>query len=195
MTLGTTGIHGSLVRGNLGGVRRGQQFTSEQVSQTQAYMTKSRAKTEEVSMAEAARRLGMTPQSVGMYSKRPDAPVRLKDGRFYCLWPAFPVWYRQELQRGREKPSGLEESRARKLAAEAELAELDLSERRGELLSTSVVRAGMQDIVTRLRGQVLALPSRFAPRTVNLQTLPASQGVWDDAARDVLQGLADGDGD
>lgn len=145
-------------------------------------------------MSEAARRLGMTSVSVGRIAERPGAPVLLKKSRRLCLWPEFPVWYRQQLVKERERPASFEEAKARKLQAEAELAELELEARRGDVVPIVSFRDEVRDLVRRTRAQLLAIPGRYAPRTAGKASLIESQRAWDAAVRDILNDLRDGDG-
>jgi len=152
------------------------------------------AKTEEISMREAAKRLGMTEAGLGQWAAKTGAPVALTKGRRFAVWPAFPIWYRQQLQSSREKPLGFEDARARKMQAEAELAELDLETRRGQVVALDLYRDEVRGLVRTIRAQLLAVPGRYAPRTAGKTTLPESQRAWDAAVRDILNDLRDGDG-
>src|ERR1044071_8754626 len=96
------------------------------------------ASDEEISIAEAAKRLGMTKQAIGQWAdKAPADAVSLKAGRRYLSWPAFPVWYRQRLSA--TQPEDFEKAKARKMAADAELAELELARIRGEQVPVAAV--------------------------------------------------------
>jgi len=147
----------------------------------------------EVSMNDAAENLGMTAQAVGVWATKPGAPVLMKGGRRYALWPAFPIWYRQQLQKDREKKPDFEDARARKTQAEAELAEIELEAKRGEVVTVQAYRDELRGVVTNIRAQLLAVPGRYAPRTAGLATLPESQRAWDAAVRDIMRELRDGD--
>ena len=145
-------------------------------------------------MREAAKRLGMTEAGLGQWAAKPGAPTALKKGRRFALWPAFPIWYRQQLQLNREKPQGFEEARARKMQAEAELAELELETKRGQVVALDLYRDELRGVVRTIRAQLLAVPGRYAPRTAGKTSLPESQRAWDAAVRDILNDLRDGDG-
>ena len=58
------------------------------------------------------------------------------------------------------------ESRARREAAEAEKAELDLAKLRGELVSVDEVRASLQRRIAGVREALLQLPARVVPLLV-----------------------------
>lgn len=148
-----------------------------------------------VSMNEAARRLGLTPQAVGMLANQcpPDCLSVVKGGKKGLIWPHFPVWLRQHWQRERKAPSTLDESRRRKLDAEAELAELEVAQRRGDLIDMAEAEKVYVRVLSRLRTTILNLPGRFASRTVGLESLMQSQVVWDKAMIEALKILSHDD--
>jgi phage terminase Nu1 subunit (DNA packaging protein) len=149
----------------------------------------------EVSLTQAAKWLGMTQQAAGQWAeKAPPEVVRVgKDGRRKLLWPSFPVWYRQRLKADRDTPTDFEEARARKTAAEAEMAELELARLRGEFVTADSFRERVRAIASTLRAQLMAAPGRYAARTVGLASLPDSQRAWDHAVRDILNELKEGE--
>lgn len=147
---------------------------------------------ERVSIREAGKRLGMTQQSIGQWAdKAPSDAVRLENGRRWLIWPQFPVWYRQRLQQNAE-PADFEKARARKMAADAELAELELARMRGEQVAVETYRAEVSGIATKIRAQLLAAPGRYSARIVGTSTLPEAQRHLDAIMRDVLKELAAG---
>lgn len=121
-------------------------------------------------MAEAGRRLGMTAQAVGMLAQDTAAPVVTRGGRRLCRWPEFPQWYRQKLSRP-EKPRDQEDAKTRKLAAEAELAELNLAVARGDFIAVEAVRGMVGPVFDTIRAKLLAIPGRVAPQMVAARTL------------------------
>ena len=155
-------------------------------------MSRGNASEREVSMTEAAEMLAMTQQGVGKWADQaPPELVKLKRGRKFLIWPGFMVWYRQRLQTSREKPTDFEEARARKMAADAELAELELAKTRGEQIELSEVRKTWERAASRIRAQLLAAPGRYSPRVVGIDSLPAAQRALDAIVRDVLTELKD----
>lgn len=149
---------------------------------------------EEVTYAEAGRRLGMTPNAIGLYAAREGAPVAMHGPRRTCLWPQFPVWWRRQIIESKEKPLNIAESEARIAAADAELKELKLQRERGEVLPMSLFHETIATIAATIRAQLLAVPGRYAPRTASMASLVESQAAWDSAVRDVLNDLRDGNG-
>lgn len=155
-------------------------------------MARGRSSQRDVSMSEAADMLAMTVQGVGQWAeKAPPDLVRLKRGRRYLVWPGFMIWYRQRLQTTREKPTSFDDAKARKMAADAELAELELARVRGEQVPVAEFRERVRDIATRIRAQLLAAPGRYSARVVGMTSLPAAQGALDAIVRDVLNELTE----
>jgi len=142
---------------------------------------------------EAAKRLGMTAQSLGMWAVRQGA-VGVRDGtrgREYH-WPDFPRWREEELTRkAREsaRPANLEEARQRFESARAEMAELELEKAKGNLIHRDVYMEAVVSIHQRIRAQVLALPSKVAPLMVGLGSIQEAAVLLERAARDVLAEL------
>ncbi len=82
-------------------------------------------------------------------------------------------------------------ARARRETALACMAELDLAERRGELIAVKQAREDVIDRLTTVRTLILGVPSRVAQRLPHLagEVVP----VLDDLLREALEELADED--
>lgn len=148
-----------------------------------------------VSQSEAARRLGMTPQALGRWTDRPGAPVELTKGRPYCVWPDFPKWRDAELTRKAKEeagPADFEKAKARKMAAEAELAEMELARARGELVTVADAGERLAKILERVRSRLVAFPGKLAPRLVGVDTAMEARGVLEGAVAEVLTELSSG---
>lgn len=78
-------------------------------------------------------------------------------------------------------------SEARLMFAKAQLAEIDLAERRGELVSVAEAEARWIDIVTTIKTLVLGVPSRFAQRR---PTLAAEVPLLKELLRETLEEIA-----
>jgi hypothetical protein len=61
------------------------------------------------------------------------------------------------------KPADVEEAKARKLAAEAELAEITLAKARRELVAIDAVAQAVGDEYAAVRAKLLSLPTKLAP--------------------------------
>jgi hypothetical protein len=117
-----------------------------------------------ISATDMAKRLGITAQAVGLWASRPGAPVE-KDGRHvWLLWPDFARWREQELIARAlkdEHPTDYEAARTRKALAEAESAELDLAQRRGEMVTIEDFGKGLGRILDLLVARLRSLPPRL----------------------------------
>lgn len=136
----------------------------------------------EVSATEAAKHLGITAQSLGMWAKRPGAPARVDGKRVWVQWPSFARWREEELCRQRvdEATKALRaqldarqggDPMMRKLEGEARKIEIEV-----ELLERSVVAiedadAVVAKLVTDLRAAILPFPRVAAPRLLGAKTV------------------------
>lgn len=99
--------------------------------------------------------------------------------------PTAVRWIREHERRDRPQMS-VTDAAQRKLAAEAELAELKVARERGDVVLASDVRAAAEDEAARVAGVLSQLPSEFAP------LLAARLGVTVRAASAVLREVSDG---
>jgi hypothetical protein len=81
------------------------------------------------------------------------------------------VWAWREEQKalqaiGDTKSLDIDEARRRKLAAEAALAEIEVSKRRGEVVEIEDVANAVGDDYANLRAKLLSLPTKIAPQLV-----------------------------
>ena len=84
-----------------------------------------------------------------------------------------------------------EEARARKLAAEAELAEMELSKERLEVLSIDVVNRINSELYGNFRAKLLALPVKASPDVFAAEDIQQAKNVLTKYIRDTLQELSD----
>lgn len=151
-----------------------------------------------VGSVEAAKRLGMSVQGLGMWAKRPGAPTRQGKKGLEYGWPAFPRWRDGEIERRAKeeaRPKTLDEARQRREAAEAQIAELTLAERQGKLCTLDAVIEAQAAIAMRIRSQLLALPSKLGPQCLGLRTISEAVAVLDVGVNDVMAELRGNDDD
>lgn len=152
-----------------------------------------------VEQAEAARRLGVSHQAIGQWVRKPEAPTEYRGGKLFLRWPDFPQWWVASRVAGARRsitPSSLDDARTRREAAMAELAELDLAERRGELVTVADYQTELAAICTRIRSRLVALPGKWAPRLAAVSSTAEAQGQLEAGMYDVLtelRGLGDDD--
>ena len=145
-----------------------------------------------MSASEAGRRLGITAQAIGIWGAKNGAPVKLVTGKLLYQWPQFPRWREALIKTEREKPLDLAEAQKRSATARAEMDEMERDKMREELVPRAEVRQHWSSGLATIRAQLLAVPGRFAVRTVGLKSLPESQRQWDVAVRDILADLERG---
>lgn len=126
------------------------------------------AKRERYLQAEAARRLGISPQAIGMWTNRPGVPVERVGKKVYYLWPDFPRWRDAEIARkireearANDRPGDLVEAEKRQAIANAVLAELKVAEKEGELVSVQILDEQVGGLCDRLMAGVRNIPSNY----------------------------------
>lgn len=82
------------------------------------------------------------------------------------------------------------EAGARKDNAIADRYELEVAQKRGELIPRAEVVAGMSAAFARVRAKLLALPSRLAPVAITLETAAEVQEKLTDGIHEALDQLA-----
>lgn len=131
--------------------------------------TKPRADGPEILANQAADRLGLTPQAIGMWCSKPGAPVRKAGGRVYVRWPDFARWREEQLvgNAKRSEPAGnmvvrRQEAEARSAEIAAELGELKLASARGDVVAVADYEAALGTVLDRLTARLRAMPVRLS---------------------------------
>jgi len=126
-------------------------------------------------------------------NSKPPCPSRKEGNRRFFDSVQVAAWREAKI---RHEAAGeeldFEKARARKMSADAELAELELARVRGEQVPIDSFRETVSDIATRIRAQLLAAPGRYSARVVGMTTLPEAQRALDAVVRDVLNELKEG---
>lgn len=107
-------------------------------------------------------------------------------------WPqatvaAYCEYLRSDARRG---PADFAAERARLTRARASVAELELEQRRGELLARADVDAAMIGAFGRVRARLLTVPSRVAAEVAAVGDPPGCEVIVRAAIYDVLSDLA-----
>jgi phage terminase Nu1 subunit (DNA packaging protein) len=84
-------------------------------------------------------------------------------------------------------------SMARREAARAELAEIEVAEKRGDLVSAEEAEAELDELCTVVKTRILGVPTRFRQRVPHLAV--ADLDLLDLLLREALEELGRGDGD
>lgn len=148
--------------------------------------------------AEAAERLNCTPKSIERWCQ--EGMPRMGTGRAARYpWPEILLWrdarrerqIRAEYDERDPDELDLETERARLVAAQARLAELELAQAEAKLVTVEYADAREAARLQRLRAKLLAFPSRWAPRLVGLRSIAEAQLALEPAITEAMQSLSE----
>jgi len=111
-------------------------------------------------------------------------------------WPRIQRWYMDwKFEQGRQsvRPEDYEDAKARKMMAEAELAELDLAIKRRELMTVEEGQKALGEAFDRIAAQLKAAPTRHAHDLVGIQTLPEAEARFKRITAQMMTELASAD--
>lgn len=149
-----------------------------------------------INKAELARAFGVSTTAIDNWLSRGCPYVAAPDrpGKAYRFNLAAVVAWRIERLTETAATAGgdvdLAEAKRRRAVAEAELAELDLAERRGDLLARDDVDAAMTGAFARVRARMLALPSAVAAAAADEAEPGRVQALLADAVHEALAELS-----
>lgn len=133
-----------------------------------------------VSKAAIARHLDVTPALITRYTREGMPTSSLEEAE---------AWYAANVNRRVRDVPDYQESRARREAAEAELAELKAAQLRSELAPVADFERQMAIEAARVREAVLQLADRLAP-VLEMRPIAFIRQTLDMEARRVLEGLS-----
>ncbi len=112
----------------------------------------------------------------------------VKVGREYYYPYAAITWYHARKYEALEgqRPPALEEARARRELAQAQLAEIELAKARGELVTHDIFESELGLILDGLRARLLNLPGRMAPRLLGARTVPEMELRLEEAVHEAM---------
>jgi phage terminase Nu1 subunit (DNA packaging protein) len=143
------------------------------------------------SQSQVSELLGVTTRQVHNLTEK-GMPRRVENGRPKYPWPDALKWYiafKVSVEAAKANPVDFEAARARKMAADAELAEMEVARTRGEQVPIDAFRIALDEMSGHIRAQLLAASGRYSARLVGATTLPAAQRALDAVMRDVLNEL------
>jgi phage terminase Nu1 subunit (DNA packaging protein) len=117
-------------------------------------------------------------------------PLRAEGKRKLYPIPDAVRWYVQREQ-ARVEPTDYEEAKARKMAAEAELAEIQRDRERGRLLAIEDVEREHRKMLERLAAALKSAPAKYAPRLVGRRTVPEMMHALKAAIDDLMLALSE----
>lgn len=129
-------------------------------------------------------------------------PIKKGQRQYYKLRDVVDAMFADQAERQPAKPKGVEESRRRLMAAQAEQAELELSKARGEVVSVDEAETAFKGVILSTRARLLAVPPKAAPLVFNAASIAEAERIIRTAIADALNELGDaadddgsGDGD
>lgn len=147
---------------------------------------------------DVAKLFGLTPSRIHQLVK--EGLPKEKRGKFDFVKAV--KWYVRFLRSALEKkaiPVGKEgektyvgerEARIREITATADLKELELAEKRRELVSVGDVERVLADLVLTTKAQIMAIPPRLAPELVSETSRVMVQAKLEKACKEALGYLA-----
>lgn len=134
------------------------------------------AKEREVERDELADILGVDVRTITNYIKKPDFPSRVRGNR-----RTFPV--RRCVQwkidhdvadaiASMAPPKPSHDAELRKMAADAELAEIKVQKARGEVVPVADAIKEVKQSYSRVRARFASIPGEYGPRLLNLTSIP-----------------------
>lgn len=148
-----------------------------------------------VNQRDAAERLGLTTRQVKNLADL-GMPTVSAGGKLTYPFPECLKWYVEYKVTSAVNactPGDFEEAKTRKMAAEAELAEMELAQQRGDLVAVVDVGARVAGVLERVRARLVVIPGKLAPRLVGVETAMEARGVLEVAVGEVLAELAAGE--
>ena len=164
-------------------------------------------KHELLSREELADRFGKDVRTVTNWVQA-GMPQRTKSGKPVYSWPECREWREKAIREDaratresggdEERKTQMAEAKLRAALAEAEAAELDLAERRGQLVTVAFMRTEFERVAHAIRGRLLAVPPAWAARLGACTSTVDRQLALQEAVNEllpILRELADDDGD
>lgn len=137
---------------------------------------------------------GITPRQVHNLIDR-GLPTRIVKGKKVVPVVEANRWFvrfkqDEALDRQPTPPDGAD-ALVRKLAADAELAELKVAKAKGELATLDYMEQQLGAILQRLRAQLLAAPGKHAPQGVGLRSIAESQQHLERMVAELMAALSE----
>lgn len=139
---------------------------------------------------DTADRLGVSTRTLLNFEKR-GLPVAGEGAAKRYPWPAAREWFNEYLQ-DQAAPDGseLEEARVRKWTAEARKSEYELARVEGSMVTVGDMERLLEDVLQRLRGKLLSLPAKLAPRMVNLDSYAQALPILEAEVAEIMAELS-----
>lgn len=135
--------------------------------------------------------LDLDPRQIRNLEKK-GLPTRAVKGETRYPWPKCLHWYldfKLQSLKGKGTAKRVLEARIRKLEAEAERAELDLLERRSELVAFTFMERELTAVLERVRAVMLSFKGKWAPELVGCDSEAEVRKRLDVAIDDGIRAL------
>lgn len=149
----------------------------------------------QVTQTELAEILGVSARTIRTWQKEGmpaggDRTRRKYDTRACLTWVLENKFGDRPTEVDGEPPDpSYKEARAREKAAKAQVAELDLMERKGELIPVSVYKDELADVLTSVRSRLLNLPGRLSRELADASDPEAAERIVEQGVREALEEL------
>ncbi|MCH7566001.1 MAG: hypothetical protein IH968_19510 [Gemmatimonadetes bacterium] len=159
-------------------------------------MTKAKRLT--ISQTDLARVFGVSTRTIQRWEEEGLREARIGRRATYAL-PVAVAW-RVDRERRESDVMDFNEARARKMAAQAELTEIEVARARAEYIHVSDLDHLLAEPLARLRGRLLSFAGVVAPRLTEPLEVPQAVAIIDGAMAEFLEpisreGLLGGDQD
>ncbi len=154
-----------------------------------------------ITAAEAARRLGLTAQAIGLWAAKPGAPCTKENTRVVVRWPDFARWredvlianatsaLRERLAKASDQQPGGDPI-VRKQLADATKAEIEVALLERSVVPVDDAEAVIVDLLTRLRHGLLSFPRTAAPKILGAKSMQDLEYRLDAEIRRLMEVLS-----
>lgn len=121
-----------------------------------------------LTMSAAAAHAKVSTNTIRAWIRRGLPAHRADSGEWEIEVEDLDAWAQQATAPNDDEPeesakAAIDRERSRKLAAEADIAEMDAAQRRGELISIAIVAKDRAESIARARGVLIAMETKLAP--------------------------------
>lgn len=150
-----------------------------------------RNRAHELSKSEFAATFGRSEKQIERYCQE-GMPHKKRGTRVFIVMPEGRVWFLKHLvetDRARAKPTSRTDSLDRRLAAEAETAEIELAQLRRELMTVADYDRVVGDAMARCAARLKNLPPRIAGVVLGATTIQEAQARVEPLVREAMDEL------
>jgi phage terminase Nu1 subunit (DNA packaging protein) len=145
---------------------------------------------EPVSSVVLAEMLGVNPRHLSNLEKS-GAVYKLDRGMYDLRKSVRGMCQYLRDQKQKTEETGYEVDKARKMSADADLAEIEAGKAAGKLVETRVIRRRWESAVIACRTKLLTIPDRTAPKVIVASSLDAAKKILNEEICDALESLTE----